>query len=83
MFAESASYARCPPEGVFCQVVLQMPGADLERISVIRKRPALFRRWHFEDGIILLCVRWYLRYSLTYRDLKQMMAERRLALKTT
>ena len=29
--------------------------------------------------IILLCVRWYLRYSLTYRDLEEMMAERGLS----
>src|SRR5215471_9239517 len=28
--------------------------------------------------IILLCVRWYLRYSLTYRDLEEIMAERNL-----
>ena len=43
-----------------------------------RKRPALFRGRHFEDVIILLCVRWYLRYSLTYRDLEEIMAERGL-----
>ncbi len=24
---------------------------------------------HLESEIILLCVRWYLRYSLSYRDL--------------
>jgi transposase-like protein len=29
--------------------------------------------------IILLCVRWYLRYSLTYRDLEEIMAERNLS----
>ena len=29
-----------------------------------RRRPALFRGRHFEDVIILLCVRWYLRYSV-------------------
>ena len=29
--------------------------------------------------MILLCVRWYLRYSLTYRDLEEIMAERNLA----
>ena len=46
-------------------------------VSVIRKRPALFRGRHFEDAIILL--RWYLRYSLTYRDLEEIMAERNLA----
>jgi transposase-like protein len=27
----------------------------------------------------MLCVRWYLRYSLSYRDLVEMMAERGLA----
>ena len=44
-----------------------------------RKRPALFRGRHFEDVIILLCVRWYLRYSLSYRDLEEIMAERNLS----
>jgi transposase-like protein len=28
------------------------------------------------DVTIVLCVRWYLRYSLSYWDLKEMMAER-------
>ncbi|GHO63382.1 IS6 family transposase [Ktedonobacter sp. SOSP1-52] len=32
---------------------------------------------HFQAEIILLCVRWYLRYSLSYRDLEEMMVERR------
>ena len=27
----------------------------------------------------MLCVRWYLRYSVSYRDLEEMMAERGLA----
>ena len=44
-----------------------------------QKRPALFRGRHFEDVIILLCVRWYLRYSLSYRDLEEIMAERGLS----
>ena len=29
--------------------------------------------------MIVLCVRWYLRYSLSYRDLEEMMAERGLS----
>jgi transposase, IS6 family len=53
--------------------------ADLVRCIVNRKRPALFRGRHFEDAIILLCVRWYLRYSLTYWDLEEIMAERNLS----
>lgn len=30
----------------------------------------------FEKDIILLCVRWYLAYPLSYRNLEEMMAER-------
>src|SRR6266542_6621606 len=37
-----------------------------------------FKWRHFEAGIILLSVRWYLRYSLSYRDLEEMMRERGL-----
>src|SRR5258707_5744003 len=37
-----------------------------------------FKWRHFEPEIILLCVRWYLRYSLSYRDLEEIMAERGL-----
>ena len=46
---------------------------------MIQNRPALFRGRYFEDVIIMLCVRWYLRYSLSYRDLEEMMAERGLS----
>jgi hypothetical protein len=35
-----------------------------------------FKWRHFEGEIILLCVRWYLRYALGYRDLEEMMRER-------
>ena len=41
-------------------------------------RAALFRGRHFRDEMIVLCVRWYLRYPLSYRDLEEMMAERGL-----
>ncbi len=30
-----------------------------------------FKWRHFEAEIILLCVRWYLRYALSYRDLEE------------
>jgi transposase, IS6 family len=43
-------------------------------------RPALFRGRHFRSDVIVLCVRWYLRYPLSYRDLEEMMAERGLAI---
>ena len=38
--------------------------------------PALFKWRHFLPEIILLNVRWYCRYALSYRDLEEMMAER-------
>jgi len=46
-------------------------------------QPKLFKYRHFEAEIILLCVRWYLRYSLSYRDLEEMMAERGLSVDHT
>ena len=47
----------------------------------MRNRPGqsdLFKGRHFEQEIIVLCVRWYLRYKLSHRDLAKMMAERGL-----
>ncbi|RYG55412.1 MAG: IS6 family transposase [Alphaproteobacteria bacterium] len=43
----------------------------------------LFKGRHFEQEIIILCVRWYLRYKLSYRDLVEMMAERGLSVAHT
>ena len=40
----------------------------------------LFKGRHFDREIIVLCVRWYLRYKLSFRDLVEMMAERGLSL---
>jgi transposase-like protein len=37
---------------------------------------ALFKGRQFDQEIIVLCVRWYLRYKLSTRDLVEMMAER-------
>jgi transposase, IS6 family len=42
-----------------------------------------FKWRHFQPEIILLCVRWYLRYSLSYRDLEEIMAERGLSVDHT
>ena len=36
----------------------------------------LFEGRHFDREIIVLCVRWYLRFKLSFRDLVEMMAER-------
>jgi transposase-like protein len=34
---------------------------------------------HFDREVIVQCVRWYLRFRLSYRDLVEMMAERGLS----
>nr|AJW29919.1 transposase [Ochrobactrum sp. LM19] len=36
----------------------------------------MFKGRHFDKSVILLCVRWYLTYNLSLRNLKEMMAER-------
>ena len=36
----------------------------------------MFSGRHFNCSVILLCVRWYLAYNLSLRDLEEMMAER-------
>jgi transposase-like protein len=40
----------------------------------------LFKGRHFDREVVTLCVRWYLRYKLSYRDLAEMMAERGLSM---
>src|SRR5476651_1993964 len=44
---------------------------------------AVFDGRHFDREIIILCVRWYLRYKLSLRDLVEIMAERGLSLAHT
>jgi transposase, IS6 family len=43
----------------------------------------LFRKRQFEPIIIVTCVRWYCRFSLSLRDLEELMAERGLAVDHT
>jgi transposase, IS6 family len=58
-------------------------GSLIPFLEMRKVRPPLFRGRHFEDQIIILCVRWYLRYSLSYRDLQELMAERCLSVDHT
>jgi IS6 family transposase len=45
---------------------------------VIRRRPAFpsFVGFRFPPDVVLLAVRWYLRYGLSYRDVEELLAER-------
>ncbi len=42
----------------------------------MKQNKSSFKWRHFEPTIILLCVRWYCRYQLSYRDVEEMMRER-------
>jgi transposase-like protein len=37
---------------------------------------SVFKRRRFPVEMILVCVRWYCRYGISYRDLTEMMQER-------
>jgi hypothetical protein len=43
----------------------------------------LFKGRHFDREVVVQCVRWYLRFKLSYRDLVEMMAERGLSMAHT
>ena len=75
------------------QRLLAGSGATVERqarypaIAFGMTEPAsaqdLFKGRHFDQEIIILCVRWYLAFKLSSRDLVQMMAERGVLLAHT
>ena len=46
-------------------------------------RDQIYLKRQFDAEIIVLCVRWYITYKLSYRDLVAMMAERRVRVSHT
>ena len=44
----------------------------------MKQHKSPFKWRHFEPSLILLCVRWYCRYQLSYRNVEEMMKERGL-----
>ena len=47
------------------------------------KRDPIYRQRRFQAEVIELCVRWYITYRLSYRDLVAMMAERGVSVSHT
>jgi transposase-like protein len=43
----------------------------------------LFKGLHFDREVVILCVRWYVSYKLSSRDLVNMMDERGIELAHT
>ena len=49
----------------------------------LKSMDGLFEGRHFDREVIILCVRWYLRFNRSLRDLVEMMAERGLSIAHT
>jgi len=66
-------------------LVQRRPGRVSDDGQVARFVPVeeLFKGRHFDQEIVVLCVRWYLGYKLSYRDLVAMMGERGIDLAHT
>jgi hypothetical protein len=63
-----------------------MLAAELAEGSAMGKLKSveeLFESRPFDREVIILCVRWYLRFKLSLRDLVEMMAERGLSMAHT
>ncbi len=45
----------------------------------MKRTSSSFKWHHYAPDVILLCVRWYCRYQLSYRDLEEMMREHGLS----
>ena len=52
-------------------------------VAKLKSVEELFVGRHFDCEVIILCVRWYLRFKLSLRDLVEIMAERGLSLAHT
>ena len=57
--------------------MLQKPFRALYHPTIMAERP-IFKWRHFAPEIILCAVRWYLRYSLSYREVQELLEERDL-----
>lgn len=52
-------------------------------MNTLANSPKYSKGRHFDHEIILLCVRWYVTYKLSYRELVEMMSERGISLAHT
>jgi transposase, IS6 family len=69
-----------------CKYSLKLGHTDtitLKKDVISMEKQTLFKWKHYQPDIILLTVRWYLRYNLSFRDLVEMMEERGLSIAHT
>jgi transposase, IS6 family len=48
----------------------------VRRVRPVLPTPSAFTGFRFPREVIVLAVRWYLRYGLSYRDVEELLAER-------
>ena len=48
----------------------------MRRVRPVLPPPSPFAGFRFPREVIVLAVRWYLRYGLSYRDVEELLAER-------
>jgi hypothetical protein len=68
----------CSAPSPASKVLVQTSGAGRDDGGMRQFEPldSIFKGRHFEREIIILCVRWYQSFKLSFRDLAAMMAER-------
>ena len=59
-----------------CVATLADGGWPPEEIMKETIRPAIFKWRQTEPEVILCAVRWYLRYSLSFSDVEELLSER-------
>jgi hypothetical protein len=52
------------------------PMRRIRRVRPVLPPPSAFTGFRFPREVIVLAVRWYLRYGLSYRDVEELLAER-------
>ena len=60
--------------------MLMVELTESRTLGKLENAKELFEGRHFSREIIILCVRWCLRFKLSLRDLVEMMAERGLSM---
>ena len=66
--------------GLWCEITEVGEDGVVSRFVPVEE---LFAGRHFDAEIVVLCVRWYLSFKLSYRDLVSMMSERGIGLAHT
>ena len=71
-------------EGALVQSDRDLEGAAImTQMDDLTPASELFKGRQFDQEVIVLCVRWYLSFKLSSRDLVEIMSERRIALAHT